>query len=187
MTQLEAANILRKDMDLSEEVDIKSNQISAFLDQANTFLEECNYLITSCVDYLSKPDDGGKNAPIPAWRGAAPNQHEARRAFDVLRELIVEAKPFLLDTGVLREKHTACVKEQITYYEKVTKLAVKINPQIPDASIELDIATIKYIAKNMGKMPALMLQVNSIVETISVYEQRMKSIKNKMNMLKSVN
>jgi hypothetical protein len=186
MTQQDAARILRKDMDLSLEVQTKMKQIDAFLQQADKLLKECNYLVGSCIDYMNAPDDGGKNAPIPAWRGPLPNQHEAKLATKTITQLVTEAQPFLIEMDAFHKKFNACNQQVISYMEKIQKLFIKVNRPLPEPII-LDAATIKNICTKMGKMPDYVLQMDAMVATILNYEQRMKSIKTKINIIKAVN
>ena len=187
MTQQETAQVLQKDLDFGDEVEAKEKQVNDFFEQTDKVLEECNYYITTCMKYLAGTDVGGKNAPIPAWRGAKPNTHEANRAADVLKELMIEAKQFLIDIDAFRDGYNRYNEQLTAYYKESKKLFDKVHIVKSDASTMLDITVIKSISKSQTKIPAFLKQLDTMIKTISAYEPCLKSIKNKINLLKGVN
>ncbi|MHB8261347.1 MAG: hypothetical protein ACYDCN_10575 [Bacteroidia bacterium] len=194
MTQQEAAEVMEKEQELSKEAKTKWDRIDAFLQQAHKVLEECNYYITTCAKYLNSPDDGGKNAPIPAWRGANPNPYETNRAVEILNELMIEAKKYIIDEIAFKDKYDLLIKKIETYLKntnKIYELLYKVKPDAPD---RLRKEASRKAYTEIEKMPSYIIQINAIIlqldaliSQIASYEQCMKSIKNKINMLKGVN
>jgi hypothetical protein len=98
-----------------------------------------------------------------------------------------EAISFAEDINAFQGTHDTCSIEISDYFNKMMALFVKITPKNTTAPIILDAATIKDIGTNMGKVPSYIKRLDTMIKTIPTYEQRMKSIKNKINMLKGVN
>ncbi|HEX7414669.1 MAG TPA: hypothetical protein VF411_11550 [Bacteroidia bacterium] len=194
MTEQEAAKLLQKEKELSSEVKTKGGKIDDFFVHSDKVLEEGNVLITGCMKYLNTPDDGGKNAPIPAFKGANPNPHETNRAVELLNELMAEAKSFLIEEIAFRKKYDTCAMEIGTYLKKTDNLYKLLGNVKPDAPDRLRKEASRKAYTEIKKMPsyivqidAIILQMDAMLNTISTYEPRLKSMKNKINILKQVN
>jgi hypothetical protein len=113
----ETKKIVLENIELSEKVNLNFNNVDSIITFSIQVFEIADNLMNAIATYLNTPDDGGRNAPLQAWKGTNPDKVATHKAFKDFMELMDESNQLMKEMTEFRHKFDLFITEYSDHLE----------------------------------------------------------------------